>query len=163
MNTALEDIAARLDANEWKYRIHEEDNVIATGFTTRDAQFRLIIAVDDADGVVEFSSQFPTRVPEEKRLAVAEFCARANFFLRVGRLNLDFTDGEMRMHVAMPYDSGHLPCGAALQCIETCCHQTDLFHAPIMAIIYGNSSPKAAIEALEEDSDEEDTPKEHSA
>ncbi len=39
---------------------------------------------------------YPVKAPEEKRLAIAEFVARANDGLRIGNFELDFGDGEVR-------------------------------------------------------------------
>ena len=49
---------------------------------------------EESLGVVVYSV-FPGNVPEAKRQAVAELATRANYLLRYGSLEMDFSDGTL--------------------------------------------------------------------
>ena len=51
---------------------------------------------DDASQGILVYSVFPAPAPPERRQAVAELAARANYLLRYGNLEMDFADGEVR-------------------------------------------------------------------
>lgn len=55
-----------------------------------------------------FYSYCPWLVPEEKRLGVAEFLARANLEIIVGNFELDYEGGEIRYRTSIDVEGSHL-------------------------------------------------------
>ena len=48
----------------------------------------------------------PVKAPEEVRAAVAEYITRANYGLRIGNFEMDYTDGEVRYKSSLDFEGG---------------------------------------------------------
>ena len=94
-----------LDANDWKY-LEKADNggdVMFVGgigglpppYT--DIQFHLHIEED----CVQCFEMLPLKIEEGKRTAIAEFITKVNYILKYGSFEMDYSDGEVRYHIAV--------------------------------------------------------------
>lgn len=111
MPTPLEALTVHLQDNDWKYELAEGTKLVHTGFKTESSNFRVAIIINDDDDLIEVITLIPNRVPADRRRAVAELCARANFGIKLGRLDFDLTDGELRCYAGAPFAPRH-PAGS---------------------------------------------------
>jgi hypothetical protein len=89
----------------------------------------------------------PVRVPEEARPAVAEYITRANYGLRIGNFEMDYSDGEVRYKSSLDFEAVTLTAELIRNAIYPAVQTMDRYLPGLMAVIYGN---RAAAEAIDE-------------
>ena len=93
-----------LKEDEWHPQQLEERYIYRMGFsgkngnTTCYAQVRV-----DLDQFL-FYVLAPVKAPEEARPAVAEFITRANYGMRIGNFEMDYSDGEVRYKSSLDFE-----------------------------------------------------------
>lgn len=92
---------------------------------------------------------FPTRVPAERRPQVGEAITRANYGLRVGGFELDFSDGDLRYRIGMDLNGGELTVEMARNTIGLGVYMCDHYHDALMRVMFAGEEPAVAIERLE--------------
>jgi hypothetical protein len=93
----------------------------------------------------------PVKAPETARPAMAEFITRANYGLRIGNLEMDFDDGEVRYKSSLGFGGEPLTAGLIKNAIYPAVQTMDRFLPGLMSVIYAGKSPIEAIADLEED------------
>jgi hypothetical protein len=93
----------------------------------------------------------PIKAPEEKRLAVAEFITRANYRLRIGNFELDFSDGEVRYKSSIDFEGETLTPGLIKMAIYPAVQTMDRYLPGLMSTIYGDKAPAEAVAEIEGD------------
>jgi hypothetical protein len=91
----------------------------------------------------------PVKAPEETRLAVAELIARANYGLRIGNFELDFSDGEVRYKSSLDFEATELNAQWIRNAIYPAVQTMDRYLPGLMSVIYGGKTPYEAIEDIE--------------
>jgi hypothetical protein len=56
----------------------------------------------------EFWTGLPVTAPPHKLTAVDQLCAQLSYGLKMGRFELDPSNGELRFHASSPYPKGEL-------------------------------------------------------
>jgi hypothetical protein len=88
-------------------------------------------------------------VPEEKRVAMAEFITRANYGMRIGNFEMDFSDGELRYKSSIDVEDDHLSSPLIKHMVYPNVLMMDKYLPGIMAILYAGKSPRQAVEEVE--------------
>lgn len=109
MNQAglIERVTHFCNSIKWKYEFDSDAKVFYAGCTLDCRLERCRLVIDPEDALVKCYAFLP-KVDEARRQAVSEFITRANYGLRCGCFELDFSDGEARYHtyVDCPEDAG---------------------------------------------------------
>jgi hypothetical protein len=100
----LDRVCEFLDGQDWKYSISEDDSSIHTGFRDESGSFFLKIVAPECPPVLGVIVNLPLAVPENRRVAMAEAVARANYGLLLGCFDLDMSDGELGFRAVMPLE-----------------------------------------------------------
>ena len=149
--TPFEVLLECLKEAELTFEVDEETRVIYTGITSEHGHFKMIAAIDKDQDVLHVFTILPNHVPVGKRQLIAEFCARVNRRFTVGCLDLDFEDGELRMHVAGPFPEGHLPAEIVQHCMAASGMTAHEIYPALMAVLHGGFTPEDALRKLNED------------
>lgn len=97
-----------------------------------------------------FYSVAPIKVPEAKRLAVAEFLTRANYGMVMGNFELDFSDGEIRYKTSIDLAGGSpLTLLLTKPLVYTNVLMMDKYLPGVMEVLYADVSPEQAIRKIE--------------
>lgn len=91
---------------------------------------------------------FPIRLPEEGRLAAAEYLTRANRGLRLGAFELGWDEGEVRYRVGLDYE-GADPATGLRNAIGDALVMYEQYHAGLLAVAGGELSPADAVARAE--------------
>jgi hypothetical protein len=91
----------------------------------------------------------PVKAPETARPAVAEFITRANYGLRIGNMEMDFADGEVRYKSSLDFEGETLTAGLIKNTIYPAVQTLDRYVPGLMGVIYGAKSPAEAIADVE--------------
>lgn len=89
------------------------------------------------------------KVPEERRGQVAEYITRANYGLRIGNFEMDYSDGEIRYKSSLDFEGEHLSVNWLKHAIYPAVQTIDRYMPGIMGVIYGDKSPQDAIKEVE--------------
>jgi hypothetical protein len=98
-----------------------------------------------------FYAVLPVRVPENMRLAMAEYLTRANYGLRIGNFEMDFEDGEVRYKSSLDFEGESLNYSLLRNTIYPAVQTMDRYIPGMMGVIYGGKSPEQAIDEVEQD------------
>jgi hypothetical protein len=91
----------------------------------------------------------PIKAEEEMRLAVAEYITRANYGLRIGNFEMDFSDGEVRYKSSLDFEDVSLHPEMIKHAIYPAVQTMDRYLPGLMSVIYGAKTPEAAIVDIE--------------
>lgn len=102
---------------------------------------------EESLGVVVYSV-FPGNAPEDKRLAVAELAARANYLLRYGSLEMDFSDGEVRARTSARGGPEALDFNVISELVRTNLEVAELFFPAVREVALEGADPAKAVAGL---------------
>lgn len=88
-----------LKAKEWKFDEHPEDLTITSGYSGEDIPIHFIVKLDAEREVLQFVSQLPFKMSEEKRVDGAIAVCVANYGMVNGSFDYDINDGEIRFRL----------------------------------------------------------------
>lgn len=111
-------------------------------------EWRFFVEVDEQVGGVLVYSVFPELVSEERRLAVAELVARANYLLRYGNLEMDFADGEVRIRTSVRSGPGVLGLAPVAELVRTNLEVANLVLPVVAEVALDGAEPEAAVAAM---------------
>lgn len=136
-----------LDTTDWEYTEAEDRPVVWAGFTSNHGEWRLYMAVAE-DGVVQVDSVLSQRVPEDRRVEMAHFLTLANYGLRLGGFQFDFTDGELRFHTSVDVEGTVLGEKMLRNLIFANLATMDRHYRAIMTVSYGNIAGLVAYQQM---------------
>lgn len=145
-HTNIDIVEEFLKTDEWPYE-YVGTFLIKTGFEGRNSTFNLFLNTDDGD--ISCSAILPVRVPDDKRLKIAEFITRINFGLHLGSFKLDFTDGEVIYETVIITDGIVVSMDMVKRMLLTTSIMFDMFHDQLMAQIYSDVTPEEAIKKID--------------
>ena len=149
MSVAYERLIQHLEHREIHFQASGERETIMAAFRGRSGSYRVYVHVDEDDDVFQVFGLVPNAVPEGSRPAIAETIARANYGLRVGKFELDFSDGEVRFQAYHILSCGTLDDDTIHRLIGTTLAMLDRYVPAVLSVIYGNESPIDAIRCAE--------------
>jgi len=136
--------------DDWKFEQVEGKPILRMGFSGDNGKWTCIArAVEEADQFI-FYSIAPINVPEEKRVAMAEFITRANYGMRIGNFEMDFSDGELRYKSSIDVEDDRLSSPLIKHMVYPNVLMMDKYLPGIMAIIYAGKSPQQAVREIED-------------
>jgi hypothetical protein len=141
---------AWLERNDW---IHEqrrgyEESWISAGVSCDNGKWRLIAKVNEELRQAYFWALLDMNIPEDRRLAVAEFITRANFGKRIGFFEMDWIDGEIRFNVSFCVADGELTDAQIEHTVDCALTVMDLHFVALMSVIYGGCEPVDALSTM---------------
>jgi len=154
MATAYEKLVRHFVDRELRYSEHEERRTVTADFRGEVGSFRLMSRIDDDDSLLQVFVYIPIRATPGSRAAIAEAVSRANFGMKVGKFELDMSDGELLFqaaHILVPDSEGEtfLPDQVIGRVIGTALAMVDKYTPAFLSIIYGNETPSDAIRCVE--------------
>ena len=147
MGKILEAVESYLAKEGWNHQKAQGQDLLEMRVKGANATYRVLVqALEDRDQVVAYVI-CPNNVPEDKRVAAAEFLARANFQILIGSLELDFSDGEVRCKVAMDIEGGTLSHAMVGNMLAFGIRSMDRFFPGLMSVLFANQTPADAFQA----------------
>ena len=145
MTTVMQTVREVLDALKWSYSVDEERKLIATRVNGNNGDWRCMAFCGAADQFFILNI-CPGRVPPARRAACAELLTRINYDHDNCCFEMDFKDGEVRVRSSSPVVEGAIQRAAVEHVLFSNCAAIDRFLPAIMAVIFGDRSPTAALE-----------------
>lgn len=139
---------------ELNFALEEENNRIRFSMDTDAMKEVRFMAYKENDRTMLFLTYLPMKVPEDKRLELAEYITRANYGLHVGNFEMDLSDGELRYKTTGVSDEDSMP---GLEVIRRLTYvgfsMFDRYVPGVLAILYGGKTAAEAIAEAEKDLD----------
>ena len=165
MSKVTKAVQGFLKAMEWRWQEMEPTRyrVIVPGNTAR---WVWMAHWEEDDSFFASYSFSPVNVLAKHRPAAAEYLTRANYNLRLGNFEMDYSDGQVCFKTSMIMN-GVQPTPDLMKQLAFANFSTmDQYLPGLMSVIYGKARPKAAIEEAErprkeepgDDDDQEDDP-----
>jgi hypothetical protein len=143
-------VAGYLDAQDWQYTAHQENNYFTTNCRIKDAGVRVVLDVYEAEDwcrVLAYST-FPVYVPEQKRVAAADALTRINYSMVYGNLEMDLKDGEVRVRTVVEGET-QMSDGMIDRVLNSNLSTADRYFAPLMAVAFGNAAADTVLDLVE--------------
>src|SRR5574338_465533 len=146
---AFELLSTYLDSDEWYPRRIDGKYAYSMSYSGKNGDLRCyaIVRVDLEEFL--FYAVAPVKVPEEDRSAVAEFLTRANYGLRIGNFELDYSDGEVRYKSSLDFEGQSLSADLIRNAIYPAAHTMDRYLPGLLRVSFGGATPHEAIEEVE--------------
>jgi hypothetical protein len=154
MATAYEKLVSHFADRELRYTAHDERQTVTADFRGDVGAFRLMARIDDDDSLLQVFAYIPIRATPGSRAAIAEAVSRANFGMKVGKFELDMSDGELlyqSAQILVPDGEGEtfLPDHVIGRLVGTALAMVDKYTPAYLSIIYGNETPEDAVRCVE--------------
>ncbi|HZW04896.1 MAG TPA: YbjN domain-containing protein [Anaerolineaceae bacterium] len=137
------------DDDEWYFMQMDSRPVLQMSHTGQSGRWPCYAQVDEGDFMFFFYSVCPVTVPESQRSAMAEYLTRANYGLKVGNFEMDFSDGEVRFKTSLDVENGELPLPLVSNLVYANVWTMDRYLPGIFEVIYGHKTPEQAILTVE--------------
>jgi hypothetical protein len=134
---------------EWKF-LPVQESILQMGFKGQNGSFACYAQALDEYQRFSYHTVMESNVPEEKRLAVAEFVTRVNFGLFLGNFEMDFSDGELRFKTSIDVEDGELTQEMIRKLVYSNVMMMDKYLPGIMSIIYAGTSPAEALARIQQ-------------
>ena len=136
--------------DDWHFERVEGREAITMGFSGESGIWRCLALTDQEREQFAFFSSLDMKVPPEKRRLAAEYLTRANYGLPVGNFEMDFDDGEVRCKTSVDVEGGKLTSTMIRNLTYCNCALMDRYLPGLMKVVYGNTTPEAAIREIEQ-------------
>ena len=142
-------VAGFLDANDWNYRAEPEKGFFDMRVSIKYATARVILDADEREDWQRVTAYavYPVVAPENRRTAVLEAINRINYSLAYGNLEMDGSDGEIRLRAVIEADAE-----MSETLMERVLHGSltlaSRYFAPLMSVAFGNTDPATVLDLV---------------
>jgi len=140
---------------EWYFMKLDGKSILQLSYQGKNGKWSCYAQVQEEQQLFYFYSVCPINVPEEKRMAAAEFLTRANYGLRVGNFEMDFSDGEVRYKTSLDVENDRLSPALISNLVYANLWTLDRYLPGLMSVIYGGITPQEAVDSVESPKEEE--------
>ena len=149
MAEIFDTIVQFFEQDGWSFSRIEEQPALQMGFQGDNGSWLCTAEAREEYGQFIFYSVCPVHAPEEKRLALAEFLTAVNYGLIIGNFEMDLDDGEIRYKTSIDVGGDELSVPLVKNAVYMNVLMMDRYLPGIMAVLYGDVSPAAAIAQIE--------------
>ncbi|MEA5601285.1 YbjN domain-containing protein [Nostoc sp. UHCC 0252] len=147
--TILQEMLNFFTEDDWNFTKLQGESVLQLPFQGTNGKWNCYAKAREENKQFVFYSLCPIAAPENKRQAIAEFLARANYGLMIGNFELDFSDGEIRYKTSIDIVGDNLSFALIKNLVYTNVTMMDEYLPGIIFVIDGDASPKEAITKIE--------------
>jgi hypothetical protein len=146
---AFETLGRFLDDDGWYPQPIDGQHAYRTYYKGKNGELRCYAQIRvDLEQFI-FYAVSTIKVPEESRMAVAEFITRANYGLRIGNFELDYSDGEVRYKSSLDLEGEALAPNLIRNALYPAVQTMDSYLAGLMKVSFGGRTPFEAIDEIE--------------
>lgn len=149
MGRILKEVERFYNAADIKYQRVPDRTVLVMSMTGKSAAYEVYAIENEQQEQLSFYAVCPNRVPEESRGKIAEFITRANYGLKNGNFEMDYSDGEVRYKTFIDIEGGTLTPKMIENLLFANIATVDRYYPGIAKVLYADVSPEAAVEQIE--------------
>lgn len=148
MASIYQTVSDFLRSDRWAHDALPGQPVLRVYYQGANGRLICFAQAREAENQLVFYSYSPERVPEDRRLPMAEFLARANYSLVLGNFEMDFADGELRFKTSIDVEGMSLTPELVKPVIYANVLTMDEYLPGILAVIQADKSPAEALEEV---------------
>jgi len=141
----LEQVKRLLPEMDWHFAEDPTRPCLLMGYGGKNGIYVCELKTHTEYPQIIFHSYVQCRVPEEKRVVMAEFLTRANSRLSLGNFELDFSDGVIRYKTSLHIGDGLLTTDMLAAMLGANVGTSDRYLPGIMSVLWNDVSPEDAI------------------
>lgn len=158
MSKAIEALRRILDGHNWGYEV-VSGSAIRGAVGGECGRWTWCAAARPGDDFLHFHSFVPMNIPLARRAAVAEFITRANYALRFGHFDMDWSDGEVSFQTTLALDRRRPPATSQLDhLVRANCWSMEHYLPALMSVVYGDVPAVLAIARADAPADADGVP-----
>jgi hypothetical protein len=146
---AFETLNEFLEEDGWHPQQLDDQYIYRMGFSGQNGDLRCFAQVIVNLQQFLFYAVATVRVLEEVRPSIAEFITRANYGMRIGNFELDYSDGEIRYKSGLDFEGETLTPQLIRNTIYPAVMTMDRYLPGLLSVMYGGRTPFEAIEEIE--------------
>lgn len=135
--------------DDWNFHQIDGKPILKMGFSGEDDDWRCYAQARNDKQQFIFYSVMGSRVPADKRQAVAEYLTRANYGLVVGNFEMDFSDGEVRYKTSIDVEGGRLTQQMVRALVYVNVLMMNKYLPGIKSVVYADASPSEMVAQIE--------------
>ncbi|MDM8526598.1 YbjN domain-containing protein [Anaerolineales bacterium HSG24] len=139
-----------LDQDGWHPQPLEDKHVYSTNYSGQNGMMRCYAQIRIDLEQFMFYVLVPVKSPTDNLAQVAEYITRANFGMRIGNFELDYSDGEVRYKCSLDFEGEILSDNLIKNIIYPAVQTTDKYLSGLLSVIYGGKTALEAITDVEE-------------
>ena len=145
----LDRVVQFLEEDDWKYQRFEDMPLLRTAFQGENGNWNVAVQSNEAYEQVYVYSVWTNNVPEERRMAVAEYLTRANYGLTIGSFEMDLADGEVRYRTSVDVEGGELAPVMVKNLLYLNVFMFDKYLPGLNKVVFGGMPPADAVAEAE--------------
>jgi hypothetical protein len=126
-----------------------ESNLFRVTYAGKNGKFVCFAQLRFDKSQLLFYVMSPINCPMLKSPNLAEYLTRANWGLRIGNFEMDYSDGQIRYKTSIDYDGFELNDHMIRNLLYPAIQTADRYLPGIMHVIFGNKTPEEAIIEIE--------------
>ncbi|MCL4872186.1 MAG: YbjN domain-containing protein [Anaerolineae bacterium] len=134
----------------WHPQPVEGHTAYHTYFRGRNGETHCFARVRSDLEQVMFYVMCPVKAPESAFASTIEFITRANYGLRIGNFEFDYSDGEIRYKSSLDFEKIELTPQMIKNMIYPAVSTMDRYLPGLMGVMYGGKSAEEAIAEIEQ-------------
>ena len=150
---AFESLGDYLREDGWFPQQVEDSYVYRASYAGKNGDYRCFAQIVVNLEQFLFYAVAGVRAPEDVRPAIAEFITRANYGLRIGNFEMDYSDGEVRYKTSVDFEENALSPMLIRNTVYPAVTTMDRYFPGLMSVMYGGRTPFEAIEEIEKKND----------
>lgn len=135
--------------DDWNFEKLGDREVLRMGFSGDDGQWACFAQAREKQEQFVYYSVAPVKVPEDRRAAMAEFIARANYGMIIGNFEMDFSDGEVRYKTSIDVEDAELSHALIKHLVYANVLTMDRYLKGIMGLAFSGQSAIEAVQLVE--------------
>ena len=147
--TPLEQVALFMEGDGWSWKQGKDEVSLVTGATGDNGEFICQIIWEDTNRYLICYAFVPLETSPERRAAMLEFIARANYGLPSGAFEIDLDDGKVRFRNTLFAENAYPSEKQIAELLYTTVYTTDEYLPGIMRVNDG-VSPQLALAEVED-------------
>ncbi len=149
MTALIENVKKFFTDDEWYFVEMDAKSMLQLNYQGKNSRWTCYAQTNEDQQLFFFYSVCPINIPEDKRAQVAEFITRANYGLRIGNFELDYSDGEVRYKTSLDVENAELTSALISNQVYANLWTMDRYLPGVFSVVYGNALPEDAIKEIE--------------
>lgn len=133
------------EADGWRFAQVTDKPVLRMSFNGKHISMHCYAEAHDDEALFVFYAVLEDRAPQDKLEEIAEFITRANYGIKLGNFEMDYSDGEIRYKTSLSVQGGVLTTKMVKNQVYANVHTMDKYGPGIMAVLYGDVEPARAL------------------
>jgi len=149
MGSLFNTVRKFFEDEKWIFVDFDSDSILQMTYQGTSGQWSCYAQVGEEDQIVRFYSICPVIVPETHLAAAAEYLMRANFGLKIGNFEMDYSDGEVRYKTSLDVENAMVSRELISNMVNANLATTNRYLGGLFEVINGNIPPAEAIQKAE--------------